>query len=182
MWKWGVCFLGMTCEQVDYILCFLTTSGFACSMYSVSLVLVFNHVFRPVLQLRTISKRFSFLSEWSSVSSLLDSDFWRGICYVIFLFRGPKYIFIITYFHLQIKVTSANGTSFNCLICVKLNYRSKCIFESMLCLIGVYPKKNTVLFGNFSHGRLGHCVCDLFRESRHGSLGHSVSWAGGCAS
>ena len=97
----GFVFLGWR-EQVNYILCFLTTSGFACSMYSVSLVLVFNHVFRPVLQLRTISNRFSFLSEWSSVSSLLDSDFWRGICYVIFLFRGPKYIFFITWFQKEI--------------------------------------------------------------------------------
>ena len=29
--------------------------------------------------------------------------------YVISLFRGPKYIFIITYFHLQIKVTTTSA-------------------------------------------------------------------------
>ena len=88
-----------------------------------------------------------------------------------------------------------------------VNYRSKCIFESMR---GLSQKKYMVLFGKNSqmadtsptppwgtpysghrasdvlrelsfgfseskHVRLGHCVSDVFRESKHGCSGHRVS-------
>ena len=81
-----------------------------CSIYRVSLMQVIAG-FQPCVQASTsaednIKVRFSvadFFGMNDSVSSsVLDSYFWRGICYVIFLFRGPKYIFIIIYFHLQI--------------------------------------------------------------------------------
>ena len=47
--------------------------------------------------------------------------------YVISLFRGPKYIFIITYFHLQIKVTT---TSANKVLIMKLLV-GQCLFQGL---------------------------------------------------
>ena len=47
--------------------------------------------------------------------------------YVISLFRGPKYIFIIIYFHLQIKVTT---TSANKVLIMKLLV-GQCLFQGL---------------------------------------------------
>ena len=46
---------------------------------------------------------------------------------IISLFRGPKYIFIITYFHLQIKVTT---TSANKVLIMKLLV-GQCLFQGL---------------------------------------------------
>ena len=83
---------------------------------------------------------------------------------IISLFRGPKYIFIITYFHLQIKVTT---TSANKVLIMKLLLCSRDCKALFGCLIQHNPSHVLINMTLLLEQDL--CVCGLTSVKRRRS-------------